>query len=91
MTAAEEDRIRRSKAFEEAAKVRHIYEELVLKKPTETVVQIGSMQQISDGGSRRNGEARADRSGEWQWQRPHERNGAAKVEKPEAEAAVAGD
>jgi hypothetical protein len=45
-TAAEEDRIRRKKAFEEAAKVRKIYEELVLKKPQETVVQIGSIQQI---------------------------------------------
>jgi hypothetical protein len=46
VTAAEEDRIRRKKAFEEAAKVRRIYEELVLKKPQETVVQIGSMDQI---------------------------------------------
>jgi hypothetical protein len=45
-TAAEEDRIRRKKAFEEAAKVRRIYEELVLKKPQENVVQIGSIQQI---------------------------------------------
>jgi hypothetical protein len=45
-TAAEEDRIRRKKAFEEAAKVRKIYEELVLKKSTEPVVQIGTMQQI---------------------------------------------
>ncbi|MGH9775365.1 MAG: radical SAM protein [Candidatus Acidiferrales bacterium] len=42
-TAAEEDRIRRRMAFEEAAKVRKIYEEMVLKKPAETVVQIGSM------------------------------------------------
>src|SRR4029077_15678134 len=46
LTAAEEDRARRRKATEEAAKVRRIYEELVLKKPTETVVQIGSMQQM---------------------------------------------
>jgi tetraether lipid synthase len=46
LTAAEEDRIRRKKAFEEAAKVRKIYEELVLKKPQETVVQIGTIQQI---------------------------------------------
>src|ERR1700691_4871386 len=46
LTAAEEDRIRRKKAFEEAAKVRKIYEELVLKKPQEKVVQIGSIQQI---------------------------------------------
>src|ERR1700691_2303232 len=42
-TAAEEDRIRRKQAMEEAAKVRKIYEELVLRKPAETVVQIGSM------------------------------------------------
>jgi tetraether lipid synthase len=46
VTAAEEDRIRRKKAFEEAAKVRRIYEELVLKKPQEPVVQIGTMDQI---------------------------------------------
>jgi uncharacterized radical SAM superfamily Fe-S cluster-containing enzyme len=42
-TAAEEDRMRRRKALEEGAKVRKIYEELVLKKPAESVVQIGSM------------------------------------------------
>jgi len=46
VTAAEEDRIRRKKAFEEAAKVRKIYEELVLKKTPETIVQIGTIQQI---------------------------------------------
>jgi len=46
LTAAEEDRIRRKKAFEEAAKVRRIYEELVLKKSTEPVVQIGTIKQI---------------------------------------------
>jgi len=46
MTAAEEDKMRRRKALEEAAKVRAIYEEMVLKKPQETVVTIGSMQQI---------------------------------------------
>ena len=46
LTAAEEDRIRRKKALEEAAKVRRIYEELVLKKPQESVVQIGTVQQI---------------------------------------------
>ena len=33
MTAAEEDKIRRRQALEEAAKVRAIYEEMVLKKP----------------------------------------------------------
>jgi 7,8-dihydro-6-hydroxymethylpterin dimethyltransferase len=46
LTAAEEDRIRRKKALEEAAKVRRIYEELVLKQPKENVVQIGSVEQI---------------------------------------------
>ncbi len=39
--AAEEDRIRRKKAWEEAQKVRAIYEEMVLKKTPETLVQIG--------------------------------------------------
>ena len=46
LTAAEEDRIRRKKAFEEAAKVRKIYEELVLKKKSEPLMQIGSMDEI---------------------------------------------
>jgi uncharacterized radical SAM superfamily Fe-S cluster-containing enzyme len=46
-TAAEEDRARRKKAYEEQAKVRAIYEELVLKKPQPTVVQIGSVQDIT--------------------------------------------
>jgi len=46
LTAAEEDRIRRKKAFEEAAKVRKIYEELVLKKKSEPVVQIGTIDDI---------------------------------------------
>src|SRR5256885_518944 len=46
MTAAEEDKIRRRKALEEAAKVRAIYEEMVLKKAQPSVVQIGSVQQI---------------------------------------------
>jgi 7,8-dihydro-6-hydroxymethylpterin dimethyltransferase len=46
LTAAEEDRIRRKKAFEEAAKVRKIYEELVLKKSSEPIVQIGSIDDI---------------------------------------------
>jgi 7,8-dihydro-6-hydroxymethylpterin dimethyltransferase len=46
LTAAEEDRIRRKKAFEEAAKVRKIYEELVLKKSSEPIVQIGSIEDI---------------------------------------------
>ncbi|MFZ0336195.1 MAG: radical SAM protein [Candidatus Acidiferrales bacterium] len=43
LTAAEEDRARRRQAMEEAAKVRAIYEELVLKRPKEEVVQIGSL------------------------------------------------
>jgi hypothetical protein len=46
MTAAEENKARRRQALEEAAKVRAIYEEMVLKKPQPTVVQIGSVQQI---------------------------------------------
>jgi hypothetical protein len=46
-TAAEEDRARRKKAFEEQAKVRAIYEELVLKKPQSTVVQIGTVSDIA--------------------------------------------
>jgi uncharacterized radical SAM superfamily Fe-S cluster-containing enzyme len=46
-TAAEEDRARRKKAYEEQAKVRAIYEELVLKKAQPTVVQIGSVSDIA--------------------------------------------
>src|ERR1700738_455847 len=45
--AAEEDRARRKKAYEEQAKVRAIYEELVLKKAQPTVVQIGSVSDIA--------------------------------------------
>ena len=49
MTAAEEDRARRRKAqaLQEQAKVRAIYEELVLKKPQPTVVQIGTVSDIA--------------------------------------------
>src|ERR1700716_3425528 len=47
VTAAEEDRARRKKAYEEQAKVRAIYEELVLKKAQPTVVQIGSVSDIA--------------------------------------------
>src|SRR5437870_849540 len=47
LTAAEEDRIRRKKALEEQAKVRAIYEELVLKKPQPAVVQIGTVGDIA--------------------------------------------
>ena len=91
LTAAEEDRARRRKANEEAAKVRRIYEELVLKKPTEAVVQIGSIQQIQmavPGATVKpvqiapaNGNGNGHANG----------NGAAKVANTEAEAAVAGD
>jgi 7,8-dihydro-6-hydroxymethylpterin dimethyltransferase len=83
LTAAEEDRIRRKRAFEEAAKVRRIYEELVLKKSTEPVVQIGSMQQILSAvpGVTVKPVQIAPANG----------NGGAKVERPETEAAVAGD
>jgi 7,8-dihydro-6-hydroxymethylpterin dimethyltransferase len=47
VTAAEEDRARRKKAYEEQAKVRAIYEELVLKKPQQAVVQIGTVSDIA--------------------------------------------
>ncbi|HKV24558.1 MAG TPA: radical SAM protein [Candidatus Acidoferrum sp.] len=47
LTAAEEERARRKKAYEEQAKVRAIYEELVLKKPQTSVVQIGSLTDIA--------------------------------------------
>jgi hypothetical protein len=47
LTAAEEDRARRKKAYEEQAKVRAIYEELVLKKPQTAVVQIGTVEDIA--------------------------------------------
>jgi uncharacterized radical SAM superfamily Fe-S cluster-containing enzyme len=47
LTASEEDRIRRKQALAEQAKVRAIYEELVLKKPQPAVVQIGSVADIA--------------------------------------------
>src|ERR1700716_1362910 len=49
LTASEEDRARRRKAqaLQEQAKVRAIYEELVLKKPQPTVVQIGTVSDIA--------------------------------------------
>ncbi len=47
MTAAEEDRARhRTKFLEEEARVRKIYEEMVLKKPQESVVKIGTLTDI---------------------------------------------
>src|SRR5205823_12449339 len=47
LTAAEEERARRKKAYEEQAKVRAIYEELVLKKPQPAVEQIGTVSDIA--------------------------------------------
>jgi hypothetical protein len=47
LTAAEENRIRRKMALEEQARVRAIYEELVLKKPQTAVVQIGTVSDIA--------------------------------------------
>jgi len=46
VTAADEDRARRRAAQKEEAKVRQIYEELVLKKAPQSVVKIGSLDQI---------------------------------------------
>ncbi len=47
VTASDEDRARRrAKFLQEEARVRKIYEEMVLKKPQEEVVQIGSLNQI---------------------------------------------
>jgi hypothetical protein len=48
LTAAEENRLRRKKALEEQAKVRAIYEELVLKKPQPAVVQISTLTDIAN-------------------------------------------
>jgi uncharacterized radical SAM superfamily Fe-S cluster-containing enzyme len=48
VTAADEDRARRKQAQQEAAKVRAIYEEMVLKKAQPSVVTIGSVQQIKN-------------------------------------------
>ena len=51
VTAAEEDRLRRRKAMEEAAKVRRIYEELVLKKSPDPLVQIGALDAAKAAGA----------------------------------------
>ena len=97
LTAAEEDRIRRKKAFEEAAKVRRIYEELVLKKPQETVVQIGTIQQIQmavPGSGREAGSnfASAQSDGHLKGISATGATGPGKVELgPKREASVAGD
>jgi len=78
LTAAEEDRIRRKKAFEEAAKVRKIYEELVLKKKSEPLMQIGTMDEILSAVPGTT------------VKRPEPANGNGATAKPEA-AGVAGD
>ncbi len=92
LTAAEEDRARRRQAMEEAAKVRAIYEELVLKRPKEEVVQIGSLTAMKTAvpgtiakpvqieGANGNGNGHANGNG----------NGAAKTVEAEPEH-VAGD
>jgi len=94
LTAAEEDRARRRKATEEAAKVRKIYEELVLKKSTEPVVQIGSIQQIQMAvpGATVKPVQIAPANGNGKGHSNGNGNGSPKVEKTEAEqAAAAGD
>jgi uncharacterized radical SAM superfamily Fe-S cluster-containing enzyme len=58
MFASEEERQRRRRAMEEAAKVRQIYEELVLKKQPETLVQIGAPLPRPNGNGNGNGHAR---------------------------------
>jgi 7,8-dihydro-6-hydroxymethylpterin dimethyltransferase len=97
LTAAEEDRARRKKAFEEQAKVRAIYEELVLKKPQPTMVQIGTVQDIAKAvpanfkpvaiaPASGNGNGHTNGSG------PSNGNGASAPHAPEKAAeAVAGD
>jgi uncharacterized radical SAM superfamily Fe-S cluster-containing enzyme len=71
VTAAEEERQRRKKAYEEQAKVRAIYEELVLKKAPTTVVQIGNVSDFAkavpadfskanDGGAQKKNELAAE-------------------------------
>jgi uncharacterized radical SAM superfamily Fe-S cluster-containing enzyme len=103
LTAAEEDRARRRQAMEEAAKVRAIYEELVLKRPKEEVVQIGSLDamktavpgtivkpvQIENAGANGNGNGNGHSSGNGSNGNGHS-NGASKHEVTEAET-VAGD
>jgi hypothetical protein len=59
MTAAEEDRLRRKKAWEEAQKVRQIYEELVLKKPQPQIVQISSLGSLQTGNGSHGGNGSA--------------------------------
>jgi len=56
MTAAEETRMRR-RANVQAAEVRRIYEEMVLKKAQAPVVQIGSLDALKPAGNGGNGHA----------------------------------
>jgi len=88
MTAAEEDRLRRKKALEEQAKVREIYEELVLKKPQPAVVQIGSLEAIkaaTSGGPAPVTISNANGNGHGNG------NGRAKTETPEVAQVLASD
>jgi len=84
LTAAEEDRIRRKKALEEQAKVRAIYEELVLKKSQPSVVQIGTIADIKKAVPAGAAPANANGNGH------SNDSGAEKTETAEA-ATVAGD
>jgi hypothetical protein len=94
LTAAEEDRIRRKKAYEEQAKVRAIYEELVLKKPHPAVVQIGTVEDIAKAVPADFASAPvtpASASGNGNGQAGDNGNGVAKTREPEKAArAVAG-
>jgi 7,8-dihydro-6-hydroxymethylpterin dimethyltransferase len=85
VTAAEENRIRRKKALEEQAKVRAIYEELVLKKPKQEVVQIGTLTDIAKAVPSNSANA-----GKPVTIAPANGNGAANASEKAAEA-VAGD
>jgi len=60
MTAAEEDKARRKAAYE-AQQARALYEELVLKKPKPTIVQIGGLAAKSNGNG--NGHGNGNGSG----------------------------
>src|SRR2546427_10801031 len=93
LTAAEEEKARRKKAYEEQAKVRAIYEELVLKKPQQAVVQIGTVQDIAkavpaDFANTGKPVTIAPANGNGNG---HSNGNGAAAPKPETEAAVAGD
>ncbi len=85
MTAAEEDRIRRKQALEEQARVRAIYEEMVLKKPQQAVVQIGSVEAIKAATNGGNGHGNGN--GSLVSLGPGNGNGSAAAE-PEAQKAA---